>query len=831
MKKGTISRSCNCQEEAVSEIVSTLILVTIAVSMFSAIALEVLNPWINYSDETPTNVFLVGFIAHNDVVIEHRGGVPLSPQTKVTMIIDGARFNFMVNQFNYWVDENNDGEWSIGEQVVYPIPVGISDPNVTCIVVDSKKNSVIFDKTLQIITTMMNPYTQVLAPTDVTETSATIKMFYNFINVSNFASGNLKFTYGLSGGPYTNSTTVTPLAINGFYGLLLNGLSSGTQYEYWARMNYPGGSFLDGPLRFFTYQAVRGLWHLDEPAGSPLAHDAINPTSNGTVQTATFTGIGGTGEINGSLMLKGDSDLVDVPHHPKFNITDTMYVESWLNVSKTGVEFPGKISEISANNVSDILGINCFEPDLIQIDSTLYAVAYHDDVSAYVTTFRMTDNGVFQGVVDTKPIIVPHINEPHIIQIRNDIYAVIYGAVDSQTGADNHIVTMAIYQNGTISNSIDSFSFPEYYGRSSDILNIGSNIYALSFGGTTSQVLPTGYLVTIRIDALGSIGPGVIDTFKFNDTYCSETSLVRVANGIYAITYNGYGATAGMGYIITVKILSNGSIITPLVDTYQFGVTPGLEPAMTPVANNVYAIAYGADSNDQLKAGFLQTVSIDTFGQITNSSLDTLLLPVEYSFKINIIHVDNEIYALAFSGGNDSDYYQAYVLTVNITDTGNISDSVLSLYQYKTHFASDVSGISLFSASNELIVCYGSTSSEMNGFFTMEKISLTGTPKWIIHKGNAFGLQVSNDLIIGTMSIGNTTYSVSGTVSLDNWIKIDFTYGLGFLRLYINNVLQAGSSTPCTGAIQTNTNDLIIGGGMYGSLDEIKICRGVYVPP
>jgi len=826
MKRKKTSRPFYNQDEAVSEIMGTLILITIAVSVLSAISLIILNPLINFSDENPPNVLFVAFIQNDNVIIEHRGGIPLDVQTKITITIAGISDTFNLNQFNYWNDENGDGAWSIGEQVVYP-GGNLQAKEVSCTIIDVKKNSIIFDKIIQNGTSATSPYVTVYEPYDVSEISATLKMYYNFINVSNFASGHLNFTYGPLGGPYSSSPSVKPLTINGWYSLLLNGLHSGTQYECWAGMNYSAGNLSDGPMTFFMYQTTRGLWHFDEPAGSTIAHDVINPACDGMVNGATF---GAVGKINGSLDFHGESDYVDVPHNPKFNITDQICIESWLNVSKTGAEFPGRIVEISTKNLSEIFSNTCFEPDLIQIAGTLYAVAYHDNTSAYVTTLRMTDDGVIQGVIDSKTVIVPHFVEPDIIQIHNHIYAVIYGAIDSQTEAKSHIVTMTIYENGTISNAIDSFDFPQYYGRESNIINIGSDIYAISFGGTSSQVLPTGYLVTIRIDVQGNIGHSIIDKLKFADTYCSETSLVHIANETYAIAYNGYGPTAGSGYIITVNILNNGSIIEPLVDTYQFGLPAGLEPTMIPVANDVYAIAYGADSNNQLRSGFLQTVRISPQGDIVNTTIDTLLLPIDYSFEIDFLHVDNEIYALAFSGGNNSNCERGFLSTVAITTTGNISNSVLSVYEFKNRLAFGCSAINLFSQLDRLIIFYGSTSSNEVGFLTMEKIDLTGTPKWIIHKGDAFGIMVNYDLIIASMTIGNTTYSVTGTVPLDSWTKVDLTYGSGFLKLYINDIIQTGGSIACVGEIKKNTDYLVFGGGLYGSIDEIRIFRSAYVP-
>jgi flagellin-like protein len=826
MERGTTSGRQHGHDEAVSEITGTLILIVIAVTLFASLAIIILNPWLNYSDETPPNAYLVGMVKDNNVVIEHRGGFALDPKTRITITIDGAASTYMVNQFNYWTDANGDGVWNIGEQYVFP-GGNLQGKKVTCVIVDSQKNMVIFDKTLQSGSVATSPYPEILEPSDVSESSATVNLYYNFINVNNFATGNISFIYGPTGGPYVNSSPAKPLSIFGYYGLILTGLSSGTQYQCWAQMNYSGGVLLDGPIAFYTYQSTRGLWHLDEPLGSTLAYDTINPVCNGSVFAATF---GDDGVLNGALSFNGDSDYVNVPHHPKLNITDNICIESWLNLSKTGAEFPGRITDLAVKNISDILAVPCYEPDLIQIDSTTYAVAYHDNISAYVTTFRMTQSGIFQGVLDTQTIFVTHFNEPRFQHISNQIYAIIYGAVDSQTDPKNYIVTMTIDKNGTISPCIDTFEFPTYYGRASDVLSIGSELYMLSFGGTTSQMLPTGYLVTVHINSLGQIDPVVIDSLKLPDTYCSETSIVHLANETYAIAYNGCGPTAGQADIITLKILNNGSIVQPFIDGCIFGVPAGLEPKMIPIQNYVYAIAYSADANQQLKAGFLQTVSIDYQGHILNTSLDTLILPVPYIFQIDFMVLEDNIYALTFTGGNNSNWDRGYLATIIINDTGNISNSVLSLYEFDDYQTSVVSSNVLLDSSNELISFYSSTNSSTNGFVSMEKITLTGASKLILHKGDAFEILVNNDLLIGTMVIGGVTYSVTGTAPFDTWTKIDFTYGLGFLKLYINDALQAGGSTACSGTIATNTDSLIFGGGFYGSLDEIKISRSAYVP-
>lgn len=826
-------QTSHMRNEAVSEIVGTLFLIVIAIGLFTAVTLMVVNPWGNFSSVDPPNVTLVGFIQGDSVVLDHRGGIPLDQATMITIIIANISDTFAVNEFSYWDDTNNDGLWSINEQVQYP-GGALQGKQISCVVVSVDKNSIIFDKILQKGTNVFSPFIEALQPDDVTESSATLKMYYHFFNVSYFSTGHLNFTYGPFGGPYLSSPVVQPVSIDGWYGLQLNGLLSGTQYIYWAWMNCSNGTMVDGPISFYTYQTTRGLWHFDEPVGSLVAQDSINPICNGTVYDAIFIA---AGKVNGSLNLSGWSQYVGVPHHHKFNLTNEMTIEAWVNVSKTGAQFPGNVSEFSSENISNILGKTCLEPDLVQVLGTVYAVAYRDNTSASVMTFRMNDDGVFLGVIDIKTIAVPHFFEPEIIQIRDDIFAVLYGATDDQTEAKNHIVTLHIYANGTIGDVIDTFDTPQYYGREPNIIQVSADIYAMSIGGTSYETLPTGYLVTISIDDQGQIGPAIIDQLKFPNASASETSIIHLADDIYVIAYNGYGATAGFGYIITVHILDNGSIIEPLEEFYQYGLPQdGLEPTMIHVINEIYAISFGADSNDQLRTGFIKTLSINASGHVLNGSIDilpfyTYLSPIDYNFETDLLHIQNQLYAVSFSGGNNTNWRRGFLTTVSITNSGNISDSALFIYEFKGRSALGSTAVNLVNHVDRLIILYGSINSSDSGFLTMEKIDLIGEQKLIIHKGNAYAIMVNYNLLTAWMTIGGATFTVSGTVPFDTWTKIDFTYGLGFLTIYINDVIQTGGTEPCSGTIKTTTEDLIFGSGFYGLIDELKIFRGVYVPP
>jgi hypothetical protein len=229
-------------------------------------------------------------------------------------------------------------------------------------------------------------------------------------------------------------------------------------------------------------------------------------------------------------------------------------------------------------------------------------------------------------------------------------------------------------------------------------------------------------------------------------------------------------------------------------------------------------------------------LSINSAGHVINASLDilpfyTYLSPIDYNFETDILHIEGRLYAISFTGGNNSNWKRGFLTTVSIENNGNISDSALFIYEFKGHAAlSGSSALNLVTHVDRLIVIYGSINSSERGFLTMEKIDLIGEEKSIIQKGDAYALMVNYNLLTAWMAIGNTTYTISGTVSFDSWTKIDLTYGGGFLKMYVNDVIQTGGITPCSGSLKTNTDHLIFGGGLFGSIDEIKIFRGVYVP-
>jgi len=104
----------NKKEEAVAEILGTILLMLIAALVMTIIYYQFL------SDEGPqpeTHVDIVGDIIKQNVTLTHKGGESIDADDKISITIGGE-----IEPFFIWElldDENSNGRWDFGEKVLY----------------------------------------------------------------------------------------------------------------------------------------------------------------------------------------------------------------------------------------------------------------------------------------------------------------------------------------------------------------------------------------------------------------------------------------------------------------------------------------------------------------------------------------------------------------------------------------------------------------------------------------------------------------------------------------------------------------------------------------
>ena len=98
---------------AVSEVLGTILLLGIAVALFSVLYLIVLSEPLDASEPYPT---VVAYVEGNHLVIEHRGGDELGVDNEFKFNIGNKDYNREIGEL--LDDVNNDGKWNVGERLI-----------------------------------------------------------------------------------------------------------------------------------------------------------------------------------------------------------------------------------------------------------------------------------------------------------------------------------------------------------------------------------------------------------------------------------------------------------------------------------------------------------------------------------------------------------------------------------------------------------------------------------------------------------------------------------------------------------------------------------------
>ena len=152
--------------EGISEIIGTLLLLTIAVIIFSSLILHVIS-------ETPTSAsdeysvpstHFVGYLTENEeaIIMEHNGGEALQlKDTKiilwkehkepVTLIFDttGNAYTQDNIEKGHVIKGGNDGFWNAGESLKYSFEEHSKFQEVRAIIIDTVSNSVVASGNIQ----------------------------------------------------------------------------------------------------------------------------------------------------------------------------------------------------------------------------------------------------------------------------------------------------------------------------------------------------------------------------------------------------------------------------------------------------------------------------------------------------------------------------------------------------------------------------------------------------------------------------------------------------------------------------------------------------------
>ena len=687
-----ISRKRN--SEAVSEIIATILLLSISLSLLCIVYVLVLN-----NATSPSSTYQVSsaqLLASADekkVFLQNNGGVPLSLNTKLVITVGGQ--DYFITAKDCIVDSNGDGQWSIGEQIIFTPPGNTSlyGLEIAIKIINPDTNSMIMTGLVQEGARGDQPYVQTLPPIDVWPHSATMKSYYNFVKPSNLP-GKFWFQWKRSDDLLWTRTptvniTVTP---SGFQQLTIYNLTSNKNYLYEAWIQYPSGNTTvnkSGGIKLFTTQIdAMGIWHFDESSGLKLFDSSGQyPPNDGTLLPNDVRGAQRiNAELNHSakyLSFDGIDDYGNVPNSNTLSITDECTIEAWINRSKYSSGLVGKPyqSSLSQFGTYTLGGDN---PCLINVSGNYYAlVSTNENSLGYLYTFNITNTGNIIDDVSTSSCIVDLFNfdascrTPKIIKVNgsNGIFAIVY--TKPSVGNQLYIKTIQIFNDGKINKTaINTRVLDIGITSSPDIIYVKNNGYAVVYSITA---INTGVLLSVNISNAGIISP-INKKLSFVDIMI-EPEIIKVVESvdIYVIVYNCIGDDGGLR---TVKITDTG-VLSDVSFHVWFDDDDGGSPEIINIHDDIYAIVYAGPILRQ--TGVLKTIEISPVGNITlirtipplAKTIDQLSFDITTGYFIRSPHIitinaGNNVYGISYSIDSPAANLWGRIAAVRILNTGNI---------------------------------------------------------------------------------------------------------------------------------------------------------------
>ena len=230
-------------DDAVSEILGTILLLLIVVTVFSGIYIFFSAP---PSDIPQPFVTITGKMEGTNISLTHRGGdsLPLSSLLYVTV---GNSTNSTIVGDCLDNASKDDGQWNIGEKLKYSAGC-IANQEVRVLITDVDSNSALFMGVLHEGEMDMTPTATTLNATNVDNKSATLNMFYDF---KDYGSGDVRFAYKKqSEGNWTNTSWSPKQGLHSYHTHIPN-LDGETTYEFKAQLRYDI-TVISGETKLFT---------------------------------------------------------------------------------------------------------------------------------------------------------------------------------------------------------------------------------------------------------------------------------------------------------------------------------------------------------------------------------------------------------------------------------------------------------------------------------------------------------------------------------------------------------------------------------------------------
>ena len=571
------------KDSAVTELIGTMMLLAIAVSVMSFVYITVLS---NLEPTEELNCEIVGKLENGDVVFTHYGGDSLDLESIVTLDIAGQTESFSVGDH---LDSSSkvDGFWNIGERLVFVNYTDLENeeinlPNVIGNIRDIISNNLVFYGTLQDGEIILNR-------------GGLWHFDEGFGNWAYDALGNNPPGLVL-GADWSSGVMNTSLDFNGLNDKVTvrdsNALdiSDNITIEAWFQ---PTNDVLLSEIELdanFGYNPR--IIHVNDAIYAVVYQGKDEGFGDGTLKTMEIDVDGDINETIIDTLIFGNGVSGEL---------EPMIIQ--INTNVYGIVYKNKANEATLKTVKifpngtiddTIIGTLVLdtntpnnEPDIIHVTGDIYAVVYNDKTKSILQTVEIFPTGVINGSVDKQTFDTVSCEDPELIHVNGDIFAIAYIKNPNKVT----IRTVAIQFDGTITtisaNYIDELIVETDSTDDPNIIHVNGSVYAVTYSRHLENF---GEIATFDIDNNGFISDTTIDAFRFEEYKCADSNIIHHGDDIYLVAYTS--TTPHVGFVISLHIQADGNITETISPYYIYSEDQGYEPHIIRVNGNVYAIVY-----------------------------------------------------------------------------------------------------------------------------------------------------------------------------------------------------------------------------------------------
>jgi hypothetical protein len=825
---------------AVTEVLSTVLLLVIATVFFASVSLITLGSMNSYFEDPEPIVTIVGFVSNDTIILEHRGGHSLHGETtEVTFSVNdeivgqGKIKNFMDGGLTFW---------TISQQIKYE-GEGLAEKRITVLVVDTNSGTILFDGVLRTGFEGARPYIQTLPASSFTSSSVQLHMYYDLYETTTY--NHIWFEYRKQGELEWMSTNSKNLGFgtSGYYSITVENLQMyQNTYLFRACIGYThpvyGNEIKYGEnLRFTMFDSIIGRWRFNEPVGGNDAVDDSGYDNHGKIFGPT---LGVEGVDDTAFKFSHHTHSVIVENSPTLQLTTELTLSTWIKPdTDMHSYYPGQLVEEKNDLVQD----DFIEPSIVHVhyDSFgskehVYAVAYRtNDRKGYVATVCISDDGDIKHQIE-RIFVSDDVAEPVIVKIDADVYAIIWNADHGQNLA---VTTVRISKTGDVISLLDTELFDvSGCGAKPVAKKIGSSAGSQLFLVSSSGFEVGGSLMILRIQNSGNSIGSMYTAPIYELAGCLGTDIVSVGSDVFAVVYaaQGYGGFDDDIYYgfgdIDGSIIQNPSSM--IIQTFRiteftslqflkektFDIAIASRPSIAKNTDElgVYAVAFAG-----LSQGVLYAVQIDSYGDISDKIHE---VHVAYSFDaaprlyyISEASGPTSLYLLTGSINGQGVVLSIYLKGLDAT-TAYICD--ISFFDYKG-FTTDIIYIGKFSYASpppRYLIVYGGNGYDVSeGFFASVRIHTFLQTKPLIVKQGSYELKATDSRVFAFLNSEQILYA---DINKEQWNFVVLTYAAshGWANLYVNGDWQ--SSYYFNELINKNNNDVRLG-GVLGVMDEVYI--------